>query len=463
MTNYTRRKLLITLAGSATASLLGPIRALARDIKPVRIKMIDVFPIEIPTPREEVEMGVMNAYQVARVDTDVGVRGYSFAQYMVATPQPDSDWGYSFDGPSPELLDRVIRPVLVGKDLFSIEDHLKRGLVEWGGIEHALWDAIGKLAGQPVYRLLGGSTYSIRVYLTCVWKGKEEQSHVAYQEQAEMAARIQKAGFKGMKIRAWRPKPTDDADACGEIRAAVGPDFAIMFDRTANIPGRVWDYHTALTVARSLEKHQAYWLEEPFDRNDFFSPARLAREVDIPITGGEAYQGLNAYRECLVNNSYDILQPDGIIAGGILTVYKIAALAQGFRKPVVMHGTMGLGLGGWLQANAAIGGEWQELAIISPSLLPEDQWKPALRVLKSKPVFTFQNGEILIRSQIDMSLSQAVRRDEQLWVPFKYGPKGWEDFRPMLIRDLAHLWHASMDSKNWGRIEKIRGDGRGRI
>jgi len=69
----------------------------------------------------------------------------------------------------------------------------------------------------------------------------------------------------------------------------------------------------------------------------------------------------------------------------------------------------------------------------------------------------------LIRSQIDMSLNQAIQRDEQLFVPFRYGPKGWEDFRPILIRDLAHLWHASMDSRDWERIRKVRGTGRGKI
>ena len=72
----------------------------------------------------------------------------------------------------------------------------------------------------------------------------------------------------------------------------------------------------------------------------------------------------------------------------------LAALAAGFRKTVVMHGTMGLSLAGWLQANAAIGGGWQELAIITPPLLPEEQWKPALKVLKGKMVFGFRDGEI---------------------------------------------------------------------
>lgn len=368
------------LAATATAALFEPIRALAEDVKPVRIQRINVFDIEIPTPREQVEMGTINHYTVARVETDAGVRGFYIG----------------YEAPSLEVLTRDVRPALVGKDLFAIEDHLKAGLAAWGGVEHALWDAIGKIAGQPVYRLLGGAKSSLRVYLTCVWRGKDDQSHVPYKDQAEMALKIKKAGFKGMKIRAWRPNPMDDVDACQEIRAAVGPDFAVMFDRTAHHPGKVWDYNTALGVARGLEKEHATWLEEPFDRNDFFSPARLAREVDILITGGEGYRGLDPFRECLVNETYDILQPDGVHAGGIFTVRKIAALAEAFHKPVILHGSMGLSVAGWLQASAALGAEWQELALITPPLLPEEQWSPALKVLNRKTVFTFQNGEIQV-------------------------------------------------------------------
>src|SRR4030095_17205632 len=160
----------------------------------------------------------------------------------------------------------------------------------WGGGEPALWDASGRIAGQPVYKLLGGAKNSVKVYLTTVWQGKEDQSGVTNDEQAQRALKEKNAGFKGMKIRAWRPNPLDDAEACRVIRAAVGPDFAIMFDRTAHLPQSVgqktWDYQTALKVARAMEKHQATWLEEPFDRDDFLSPARLARDVGIQITGG---------------------------------------------------------------------------------------------------------------------------------------------------------------------------------
>ncbi len=396
MINHTRRSFLgAALASSTAAAFLNPVKALAKDTGVVRITNIDIFNINIPTPREMLERGVMNSYSVAAVDTDAGVRGYSFA------------------GTPIELLDKTIRPALVGKDLFAIDDHLKAGLIDWGGLEHALWDAIGKIAGEPVYRLLGGSKSAITVYLTCVWRGKEDQSEVPYQAQAEMAARIQKAGFKGMKIRAWRPNPMDDVDACAEVRQAVGPDFYIMFDRTAKFPGKVWDYDTALAVARGLEKHHAYWLEEPFDRSDFSSPARLARDVDILITGGEGYRGLDAYREVVKQNSLDILQPDARTVGGILTVRKVAALAEAFHKRVILHGTMGLGLAGWLQASAAIGAEWQELALITPPLLPEEEWSPALKVLNSKTVFDFRDGQIQLPDRPGLGLDineEALRR-----------------------------------------------------
>jgi D-galactarolactone cycloisomerase len=317
---------------------------------------------------------------VARVETDAGIRGYSFA------------------GPPPSRLDTHIRPVLVGQDLFAIERHLRAGLSQWGGLEHAIWDAIGKIAGQPVYRLLGGAKRNLKAYITCVWKGNPDQSHVSYDEQAAMALKLKESGFKGMKIRAWRPNPLDDAEACRVIRAAVGPDFAIMFDRTAHAPEtvgqEVWDYQTGLQVARALEEHQAYWLEEPFSRDDFLSPARLARDVDILITGGEGYRGLDSFRECVMHHSYDLLQPEGAGSGGIWTCCKVAALAEAYRLPCVLHGTMGLLLPGWLQASAAIGAEWQEVALIWPPLLPEEQWQPGLAVLNDKRFLAFREGEI---------------------------------------------------------------------
>jgi len=293
----------------------------------------------------------------------------------------------------------AVRRLLTGQDLFAIEKHLDNGLEKWGGVEHALWDAIGRIAKQPVYRLLGGASTRVKAYVTCVWPGKEDQQHVSYREQAEQAMRLQKAGFPGMKIRAWRPNPLDDADACAEIRAATGPGFAIMFDRTAHVPSiigqKVWSFDTGLRVARALQRAGAYWLEEPFARDDYKSPARLAAMVDIPITGGEGYVGTGSFQQCLVNRTYDILQPEGRGSGGILTCRKVASMAEAYHVPCILHGTMALMLAGWLQATFATGAEWQEVALVRPPLLPQQQWAPGAKVLRNKELYRIENGEIV--------------------------------------------------------------------
>ncbi|MEO8127541.1 MAG: enolase C-terminal domain-like protein [Bryobacteraceae bacterium] len=371
----TRREVLF--AGTA----IGAVQAVRAAVKPVRITDVDLFEIDIPVTAAEAEAGLQHRFGVAKVMTDAGVTGYSFAG-------------------APRRALGEVKQLLVGKDLFNVDTQVHDGLGRWGGVEHAVWDAIGKIANQPVYKLLGGARDRVTAYLTCVWKGPADQQQVPFQQQVDMAVRIEKAGFKGMKIRAWRPNPMDDVRVCEEIRAAVGKDFKIMFDRTAHMPvnmagQKLWDFETGLKVARGLQSAGAYWLEEPFARDDYEGPARLARSVDIAITGGEGYSSLEPYRQCLLHKTYDILQPDGRGAGGIYMCRKVGILAGSFHVPCILHGSMALPLAGWLQATLAIGSPLQEVALISPPLLPAEQWSPGLKVLKSKTMFDFENGDFL--------------------------------------------------------------------
>ncbi len=375
MYKFNRRELM--LGGTA----LGSVGALRAAVKPVRITDVDLFEINIPVSQAEAEAGLQHRFGVAKVMTDAGVTGYSFSG-------------------APRRALAEVKQVLVGRDLFNVDTQVHDGLGRWGGVEHAVWDAIGKIADQPVYKLLGGARDRVTAYLTCVWKGNADQQQVPFQQQVDMAVRIEKAGFKGMKIRAWRPNPMDDVKVCQKIRAAVSKDFKVMFDRTAQMPvsmagQKVWDFETGLQVARGLQAAGAYWLEEPFARDDYETPAKLARAVDIAITGGEGYSSLEPYRQCLLHQTYDILQPDGRQAGGIYMCRKVGILAEAFHVPCILHGSMSLALAGWLQATLAIGSPLQELALISPPLLPEEQWSPGLKVLKSKTMFSFENGDLV--------------------------------------------------------------------
>ena len=355
---------------------------LAAQTARIRITDVESFSVRVPDGGKPDPLRSYR-YAVTRVHTDAGITGTSFI------------------GCQQDILQRWVKPTLKGEDLFAVDRHLKRlqmergesGVQQWSGVEHAMWDAIGKAAGRPVCQILGGNRDRLRVYRTCVWPGKADQSEVRYETQAEYAVRLKKAGYSAMKIRAWRPSPLDDADACGVIRQAVGPNFYIMFDRTAVRPGWVWDYRTALEVCRALEKHNAYWLEEPFDGDDLLGPARLAAEVDILVTGGELGKSLFHFNNFLVNKTYDVLQPDTRICGGIWIAKKISVLAESFGVPCIQHGTSGLSLAGHLQAGLSMTNcDWQE--IIGGPNLPEEDWEPALKLLKTKEVFHVEGGYI---------------------------------------------------------------------
>jgi L-alanine-DL-glutamate epimerase-like enolase superfamily enzyme len=392
---WNRRTFLLQSAAAFGSALLEPLRAVAAEAKRIRITDVESFRIRIPggDPREDMKV---YTYGVSRVHTDAGVTGTSFV------PCPN------------DILQRWVKPVLVGEDLFAVDRHVARlqamrgesGVQIWSGVEHALWDAIGRVANRPVAKLLGGARDRLRVYRTTVWPYSQaalakkpllesDQAEVPYDTQAKFAVKLRENGFTAMKIRAWRPKPMDDVEAVGAIRAAAGPDFKIMLDRTAVRPGWVWDYPQALQVCRGLEKHNAYWLEEPFDGRDIYGPARLAAEVDILITGGELAKSTYEFLEFLVNKTYDVVQPDTRICGGIWMARKIAILAESFGVPCIQHGTASLSLAGYIQAGCAMGNcEWQE--IIGGPNLPQEQWEPARKLVRTPEVFRIENGFILL-------------------------------------------------------------------
>ena len=380
-----RRQLLrsaSTLAIGTASELLQPVKSVAADVKRVRIQNIEGFGVQIPggqTPAPAASGG-FNAdprrLTCTRVTTEAGIRGYSFL------------------GGSSASIEEA-KKVMVGEDLFAVEQHLSRGLINWSPIEEAVWDAIGRTARQPVHRLLGGAkSVSLPVYLTYVWPGMADQSQVSPKQQAEQATIVKNAGFKAMKIRIFRPNYMDDVEACSEILAAGGPGFRTMVDRTATLPG-LWTYQQGLAAAQALEKAGVFWLEEPFDRNDFEGPARLRREVSIIITGGEGYRGLAAYRECLTHGTYGILQPDCNTVGGILTLRKVGALCQAWGIPVCPHASSGLALAGRVQASAALGSMYQEIGVLTPPQLPNDRITPVMPILNAAP-FTFKDGEMLV-------------------------------------------------------------------
>ena len=120
--------------------------------------------------------------------------------------------------------------------------------VRLSGVDIALWDLMGKITNQPVYRLLGASKSRVRAYLAPL-KPDEEIVEECKQAVAD--------GATAIKLR-LNPEPEAGVRLVRRVREAVGDRLELMVD--ANMG---YDRRTALRVARQLEQLDVSWLEEP--------------------------------------------------------------------------------------------------------------------------------------------------------------------------------------------------------
>jgi D-galactarolactone cycloisomerase len=255
-----------------------------------------------------------------------------------------TDQGLSGIGPGidPAGLEAA-KSQLIGRDPFSVEQ--LAGPLRYyaggsprtvSGLEIALWDLIGKAAGQPLYKIWGAAKNRVPAYASMIQLSTPE-------ERVRMAIQLQSQGWKAIKLRAHYPTLKEDVRLVEAVRKAVGDDMEIMVDANqaqsfgAWQPGVTWDFLRALETARELERLHCLWLEEPRPRYAFDELAELSRLVGIPIAGGENNRGVHEYRWMLEQNVFTILQPDIMVADGVTGFREIAALAEAHHKRVIPH------------------------------------------------------------------------------------------------------------------------------
>jgi L-alanine-DL-glutamate epimerase-like enolase superfamily enzyme len=224
---------------------------------------------------------------------------------------------------------------LTGADPFEIEKHAELiarfGLLIGGRpwpLECALWDLMAKIAGVPLYKLLGGSRDRIRLY--CSFGESLLTKNVESRLAAIDARRAE--GFTAFKLRSRSADYRDDARMLETVRAHVGDDVELMVDCNQgwNLSplGVTWSFEHAREFCLAAEASGLRWVEEPRSRFDFDGLARLRSEAGVPIAGGELNQGLHEFQILLDHGCLDKLQPDVCLAGGTAMARKVAALCE---------------------------------------------------------------------------------------------------------------------------------------
>ena len=319
------------------------------------MKITEVEAIILRQPA--VDDGIADGSQddlVIRISTDEGVVGIgevdSAPEAVAALVERSSS----------HAIAGSLHDLLIGEDPRDVERlwwKMYRGLIYIGrrgialhalsGIDIALWDIKGKAEGKPVHELLGGAVHDrVRAYASMLMPDTTEET-------AERVAKLCDDGFTAVKL-GWGllgKDPKHDVALAAAAKEAAG-EADILIDAGFGYGN---DAKTAIGVARELEQLGVFWLEEPFEPDEYEAYAELADAVDIRIAAGEQDTTVWGFRELIERGHVDLVQPDVTRCGGITEWLRIAALAREHGLETVPHAwKSGIIKAASLQCNAVI-------------------------------------------------------------------------------------------------------------
>ncbi len=242
------------------------------------------------------------------------------------------------------VVEHMLAPLILGRDPRDTEglwDEMFQQLRGWGhyrgfvfeamsGIDTALWDIIGRAAGQPTYKVLGGAG---RSRVPCY------ASSVYFAEVPDMVAQAVdqvRHGHTALKVKIGRNMQLGgrrmDVSSVEAIRQAVGPAVDIMLDVNS-----AYDAATAIKVCRQLEALDITWIEEPVPPDDLDGYQRVRTGQSIPVAAGESEFGVFGFRELIRRGALDILQPDVARVGGFTGARRVGALVHAYNLRYAPH------------------------------------------------------------------------------------------------------------------------------
>ncbi|QDT34867.1 mandelate racemase/muconate lactonizing enzyme family protein [Thalassoglobus polymorphus] len=319
---------------------------------------------------------IMTNLILVRIHTEDGIIGCGETYY---TP-------HAIDG----LIHDWMAERLIGSEATDIEAHW-RFLYErcsafglpgaemraLSAIDVALWDIMGQVCGQPVWKLLGGAVQpEVRIYNTCGgpgygtlkqskvetsqhpgWPGYGDEGkpgplqdnwssiHAA----GDLAEELVSEGITGMKVWPFdrhahknsglylsRGEIEEAMKPLRDIRDRVGDQIEIMIEGHA-----FFQLASALRIADALKEIRPLWLEDVLRVDNVQTLADFRRQSGMPIAASEMVLGRTSYLSLLNAGAADYVMVDPTWAGGISETRRIIELAQAFNVPATMHDCTG--------------------------------------------------------------------------------------------------------------------------
>jgi galactonate dehydratase len=298
-----------------------------------------------------------------------GIGGKYFIFVRLTTDGNVIGYGEAYNAAfSAHLTARMIEDVaaryLVGQDPHDIENFFRRAYSSGftqrpdtsmmgcvSALEMACWDIIGKEAGRPVHKLLGGRVHeTLRTYTYLYPKSgpvyPKEAVNVYNDPElaAQAAAACVEQGFDAVKFDPAGPYSAfdghqprlEDIDLSTRmmkaVRAAVGTRADILFGTHGQFTPS-----GAARLAKAIEPFDPLWFEEPVPPDNVEAMAEVARKTSIPVAAGERLTTRVEFARLIDRRAASILQPNAGRCGGIFEMKKIAAMAEPHHIQIAPH------------------------------------------------------------------------------------------------------------------------------
>ena len=214
------------------------------------------------------------------------------------------------------------------------------------GVDQALWDIKGKMAGMPVCQLLGGACRDrVRLYYHATGRDRQEvldRARAALERgYTHIRAQVDVPPYSTYGVRSgtdggrWEPTPYVGAviELFDFLREQLGPGPELLHDIHERLPPI-----QAVGLARALEPHRLYFLEDPLAPEDVGYFTLLRRQTITPIAMGELFSNPCEYVPLIQDRLIDFIRVHVSTIGGISPARKLAALCEFFGVRTAWHG-----------------------------------------------------------------------------------------------------------------------------
>ncbi len=369
-----------------------------------RIEAVDFFYLSMPEVLDIAD-GSQDALLVRLVVDGVAGWGECEASPLVSIA--------SFVCPMSHSACKPVSASVLGEKLESVEDiariHQKvrensMDLLQadhtLSGIDVAMWDALGKISGEPVYRLLGYPTAFPKVPYASMLLGDTPQ------ETLQKAQSVRKNGFRAVKF-GWGPfgrgELREDIEQVHAAREGIGPEGILCIDA-----GTIWGSNVEAAALRMpiLEECKVTWLEEPFHTGAFSAYHALsATSASVKMAGGEGAHNEFMAQQMIDYAGVGYIQIDTGRVGGITSAKRVADYAAARGVKYVNH---------TFTSHLALSASLQPYAGLAEHVLCEfpAELKALAEELTNEHIHLDANGEICApdRPGLGMSVNEDALR-----------------------------------------------------